>query len=124
MIVHIVRPNETIELIAKAYNLSVNEIISINPHFRSWENIAPGAKINLPNIPQYIQDDIDNVEPFIEDYYPTIDIEKIKKNVTVEKQEVEEEKKPKMKKINYNNYYYSYYKPYSYYNSYYPNKRK
>ena len=124
MKMHIVRPNERLIDISNKYNITIEEIKSANPHFRSWENIAPGAKINLPNIPQYIQDDIDNVEPFIEDYYPTIDIEKIKKNVTVEKQEVEEENKPKMKKLNYNNYYYSYYNPYNFYNRYYPNKRK
>ena len=61
MTVHIVKPNETIELIAKKYNLSVDEIISINPHFRSWEHLAPGAKLRIPEIPEYIQDEIDDI---------------------------------------------------------------
>ena len=55
MKIHIVRPNERLNDISNKYNITIEEIKSANPHFRSWENIAPGAKINLPNIPQYKQ---------------------------------------------------------------------
>lgn len=121
MIVHIVRPNETIELIAKAYNLSVNEIISINPHFRSWEHLAPGAKLRIPEIPEYIQDEIDEVDPFIEDYYPKINIDeiinKIPNEVKLEEQETKKENKDIKKNYSIKNpyYYYPYYGMYNYY---------
>ena len=124
MIYHIIKPGETIKLIANKYNLTENEIIRINPHFRSWENIAPGAKINLPNIPQYIHEELDNIEPFIEDYYPTIDIDKIK-HKEAEKTQVENViERPKMKKLTYNNHYYSYYYPYNIYSNFPRKKRK
>ena len=121
MTVHIVKPNETIELIAKKYNLSVDEIISINPHFRSWEHLAPGAKLRIPEIPEYIQDEIDDIDPFIEDYYPKINIEEIiNKNsfeLPTEEKEIKNEKKetkknyPKMNPY----YYYPYYGMYNYF---------
>ena len=99
MIIHIVRPNETIESIAKAYNLSVNEIISINPHFRSWEHLAPGAKLRIPEIPEYIQDEIDEVDPFIEDYYPKINIDEIINKIPNEpKRKNKKQKNPKTNK--------------------------
>ena len=124
MKIHVVRLNETIQDIGKKYNISQEEIKKANPHFRSWENIAPGAKINLPSIPEYLQEEIDNVEPFIEDYYPTIDIDTIKQVDNIEKEPIKEEIKPKMKKLNYNNMYSYYYNPYDYYRKFYSRNRK
>lgn len=124
MKVHIVKPNESLREISVKYNVSIEEIKSANPHFRSWENIAPGAKINLPNIPQYIHEELDNVEPFIEDYYPTIDIDKIKHKEVDELKEEKVIERPKMKKLNYNNHYYSYYYPYNIYSNFPRKKRK
>ena len=93
MIVHIVKPNETIDKISKQYNVSIDEIKSANAHFRSWEHLAPGAKIKLPEIPEHISDEIDLIEPFIEDYYPELTSEVFKeKNIDElkEKSEIEE----------------------------------
>ena len=84
MIIHIIRPNETIEDIAEKYNLTIDEVKRANAHFRSWDNLAPGARISLPEIPQHVIDEIDSVEPFIEDYYTTIDIDNLKKIKTEE----------------------------------------
>lgn len=122
MIVHIVKPNETIDKISKQYNVSIDEIKSANAHFRSWEHLAPGAKIKLPEIPEHISDEIDLIEPFIEDYYPELTSEVFKeKNIDElkEKSEIEEKlnasstSKTKMQK--YYKYPYFMYYGYPYY---------
>ena len=77
MIYHIIKPGETIKLIANKYKLTENEIIRINPHFRSWENLAPGAKLRIPEMSESVLDEIDELEPFIEDYYPKINLDEI-----------------------------------------------
>lgn len=73
---HIVRTNETIEKIALIYNLTINEIKNINTHVRSWSYLIPGTRLKLPPIPESINEEINDVEPFIEDYYPRIDLSK------------------------------------------------
>lgn len=70
---HIVRVNEKIEKIANLYNLTVDEIKKINTHIRDWNNLLPGTKLRLPEISDMLNDEINNVEPFIEEYYPKID---------------------------------------------------
>ena len=67
---HIVRMNETIDKIALTYNLTVDEIKDINKHIRNWNNLTPGLKLNLPPIPEIVKDDLNDIEPFIEEYYP------------------------------------------------------
>ena len=89
MIIHIVKPNETIEKIANQYNIKVDEIKSANTHFRSWEHLAPGAKLKLPEIPEYVSDEIDMIEPFIEDYYPEVEMEVFKNNEQLKEEEKE-----------------------------------
>lgn len=69
---HIVRMNETIDKIALTYNLTIEEIKNINQHIRSWDNLVAGTKLNLPSIPEIVKDDLNDVEPFIEDYYPKL----------------------------------------------------
>jgi len=120
MIYHIIKPGETIKLIANKYNLTENEIIRINPHFRSWENLAPGAKLRIPELSESVLDEIDEIEPFIEDYYPKINLEEILQKVNKEPEQNEESKnmineKPKkmVNKIN-SYYYYPYYPYYNY----------
>ena len=122
MIVHIVKPNETIDKISKQYNVSIDEIKSANAHFRSWEHLAPGAKIKLPEIPEHISDEIDLIEPFIEDYYPELTSEVFKeKNIDElkEKSEIEEKlnasSTPKTKMQKYYKYPYFMYYGYPYY---------
>lgn len=75
---HIVRTNERVSDIAQAYNLSTEEIISINNHIRSWDKLIPGTKLKLPAIPEQIRIELDDSEPFIEDYYPKIAVEELK----------------------------------------------
>lgn len=69
---HIVRMNEKIEKIANNYNLTVEEIKVLNQHISNWDNIIAGTKLILPNIPERIKDELNDVEPFIEEYYPKI----------------------------------------------------
>lgn len=100
---HIVRTNETIGAIALTYNFSIDEIKSINNHIRTWEKLIPGTKLRLPEIPEMLNNELTDVEPFIEDYYPKINFdinkpvedEEITEPVSVvhDKEEIEENKK-------------------------------
>ena len=73
---HIVRTNEKLESIAKLYNYTINEIKDLNRHITSWNNLIPGTRIKLPAIPDAIVEELNDTEPFIEDYYPKIDVAK------------------------------------------------
>ena len=121
MIYHIIKPGETIKLIANKYKLTENEIIRINPHFRSWENLAPGAKLRIPEMSEAVLDEIDELEPFIEDYYPKINLDEIiiNKEKDYEKpKEINPVVNDKTKKnINKTSpyYYYPYYPHYNYF---------
>ncbi len=133
---HIIRTGESIEKIAYGYNLDVEEITRINKHISNWQKLIPGTKIKLPEISNELSVEIDEVEPFIEDYYPKIELpieEEAKQgekenfvdeveDLKVEKEtEKELEKKPNKNKQQYINYY-PYYNPYAYgYNNYYMN---
>lgn len=147
---HIVRVNEKIERIALIYNLTVDEIIKINHHIQDWDHLIPGTKIRLPEIPEIVQTELDNTEPFIEEYYPKIDIESLqtkikqesfenvsqntesvsidkKEEKTLTPEEIEEmPKKPKPKIIypTYPPYYMNGYYPPYYPNGYYRSTRK
>ena len=121
MIYHIIKPGETIQLIANKYKLTENEIIRINPHFRSWENLAPGAKLRIPEMSESVLDEIDELEPFIEDYYPKINIDEIiinKEKDHEKPKEINQVVNDKTKKnINKTSsyYYYPYYPHYNYF---------
>lgn len=82
---HIVRVNEKIEKIALLYNLTVEEIINCNHHIKDWNHLIPGTKLRLPEIPEIVRNELDNTEPFIEEYYPQIDVQSIlSKNIQEE----------------------------------------
>lgn len=72
---HIVRVNETPEKIANLYHISIEEMVKINLHIKDWNNLIPGTKLRLPEISEMLQLELDNTEPFIEEYYPKIEIE-------------------------------------------------
>ena len=117
---HIVRMNEKIEKIAHNYNLTVDEIKVLNQHISNWDNIIAGSKLILPNIPERIKDELNDIEPFIEDYYPKISDMKFNK---IEEEEIKDNNEDVLpsqenKTSSTNNYK----KPtsYKYYNSYYP----
>lgn len=80
MNIHIVRVNEKIERIALLYNLTIDEIIKINQHVKDWNHLIPGTKLRLPEIPEIVRTELDNTEPFIEEYYPKIDVQTILDN--------------------------------------------
>lgn len=113
---HIVRTNETLKDIGLIYNIDIDEIKEANKHIRIWDNLSPGLKIKLPEIPESLALELDDVEPFIEDYYPKLDIllkDKIfKKEEPIIKEEVKVEPKNIPKPIKYQPYYY--YPPYGY----------
>ena len=115
MLNHIVRVNENVERISQIYNLSVEEIKKINTHIRDWNNLIPGTKIRLPEISEQINNEIDNVEPFIEEYYPRIKEESSIENNELKKDEQELLNKPQ--NLNKKKIYPSYLYNYQYYNN-------
>jgi hypothetical protein len=125
---HIVRTNETIEDISLIYNVDIDEIKENNKHIRIWDNLSPGLKIRLPEISESLAIEIDDVEPFIEDYYPKLSplnkgVEKVAEEVipvTVEQKE-QSLKSNTVKQFNYYPYYYN---PYFQYYRYYHRGRK
>ena len=72
MTFHIVRMNEKIEKIALNYQLDVDEIKSVNSYIRDWDHLIPGTKLKLPEISNALNLELDNSEPFIEEYYPKL----------------------------------------------------
>lgn len=69
---HIVRTTDTIDRIASIYNMTIQEIKNSNEHISDWRKLIPGTKIRLPAIPDHVRDELEDTEPFIEDYYPKI----------------------------------------------------
>lgn len=139
MTYHIVRMGETIDKIVAIYQVDLDEIKSINKYVRNWEHLIPGTKLRLPEIPESLNVELDNDEPFIEEYYPKIDInnyehfsknsqnitqelkEEVNKKENEENQETKEQKVIKQEMVIpeeeltppfYNNY--NYYPPYYY----------
>ena len=124
---HIIKAGETIKMIAKNYELLEDEIINNNRHITNWDKLIPGTRLKLPNISEKLADEIDEVEPFIEDYYPKLSPlykeEKIEEEVipvVVEKKEQSE----KDNTIKQYHYYPHYYNPYFQYYRYYYQRRK
>jgi hypothetical protein len=77
---HIVRTGESLEDILFLYNLTKDELVEDNRHIRVWEKLIPGTKLKIPSITESIEYEVNDMEPFIEDYYPklTSDVEKSK----------------------------------------------
>lgn len=122
---HIIKAGESIKMIAKNYELLEDEIINNNRHITNWDKLIPGTRLKLPNISEKLADEIDEVEPFIEDYYPRIEVpiqeEPIEETIEepISKTPTENNNKPKNKVPN--PYYYPYYmypNPYMYGNYY------
>ena len=74
MTFHIVRMNEKIDKIALNYQLDVDEIKAVNSYIKDWNHLIPGTKLRLPEISNMLNEEIDNYEPFIEEYYPKLSI--------------------------------------------------
>jgi|SRR5690554_5505282 len=71
---HIVRNGETVKKIAFLYSLEEEEIKKENKHIRVWERLVPGTKLKIPVITEAIDEDVTQMEPFVEDYYPKLNL--------------------------------------------------
>lgn len=72
MTFHIVRMDEKIEKIALNYQLDIDEIKEYNKYIKDWNHLIPGTKLRLPEISNVLNEELDNYEPFIEEYYPKL----------------------------------------------------
>lgn len=86
---HIVRNKETLEDILFIYNLTKDELIEQNKHIRVWDKLIPGTKLKIPPIPDAVDLEVSDIEPFVEDYYPSLSevMNEIDDNVILENQE-------------------------------------
>lgn len=146
---HIVKNGETIEKIMFIYSATKDELLEANKHIKNVDNLIPGTKLKIPIITKVVDDDMMNLDPFIEDYYEineelfdekeeTFDkkeelntIEEKEEINTIEKKEErdtiedkKEEEKTSTPKINYYPCYF--YNPYTnrYYVYYYPYQKR
>lgn len=148
---HVVRMNDSIKKIALLYNYDEDELIALNKHIIDFNNLIPGTKIRLPQISEATHIELNDVEPFIEDYFPRLnkekymnyqenpenvinnqekivnyqDIQETNNNNNIEEKKViKKEEKNKKTNTLYNPYYYNPY--YQYYYPYYnyPRKKK
>ncbi len=69
MIVHIIKENQTLKMISESYNVSKNDIITNNKHISDWKNLKAGMKIYIPLLNENVISELEESEPFIEDYY-------------------------------------------------------
>ena len=67
---HIVENGERVKDILFLYSLNIDELKECNRHIKFWDKLIPGTKIKIPVIPESVDNDIMEMEPFIEDYYP------------------------------------------------------
>ncbi len=67
---HIVRDGETLEDIMFLYSITEDELKEDNRHIRKWDRLIPGTKLKISVITNSDDEDIMQMEPFIEDYYP------------------------------------------------------
>lgn len=72
---HIVCEGETLKKIAFLYGLNEEELQKENKHIRVWERLIPGTKLKIPTISEAIDQDINSMEPFVEDYYPKLKLD-------------------------------------------------
>ena len=82
---HIVGNGESIDDILNGYDITFDELKNENKHIRIWNNLIPGTKLKIPVLTEAIVEEINEIEPFIEDYYPKIKVEE-EEYTLVEKQ--------------------------------------
>ena len=70
MIFHIIKQNESVKDLMFKYGLDKSEIASSNQHVSNWDMLVPGIKLKIPIVNERLVEHLDDVEPFIEDYYP------------------------------------------------------
>lgn len=92
---HIVRNRETLEDILYIYNLKKDELIENNKHIRVWDKLIPGTKLKIPSIPDAVDMEVTDMEPFVEDYYPTLtedNVQEVSLKVENDYQEIDDKK--------------------------------
>lgn len=87
---HIVRTGETVEDILFLYNLTKDELLEENRHIRVWDRLIPGTKLKIPPITEAIEEEVNEMEPFVEDYYPKLNDEHLEITEDVPFPEAEE----------------------------------
>lgn len=88
---HIVGNGENVDDILKGYDITLDELKNENKHIRMWNYLIPGTKLKIPVLTESIIEDINEIEPFIEDYYPKIKVEEEYQIIADEEGNVEED---------------------------------
>lgn len=91
MTYHIVRMNETLQKIALSYQLDEDEVKEENKYIKDWNHLIPGTKLRLPEISTALNEELDNEDPFLEEYYPKLNYEnyKIKQSDEIKEEFIE-----------------------------------
>lgn len=71
MLFHVVQQGEKIEDIAKVYDITLEELREFNQHISDLKSVIPGMKLRIPNYSVESISEIEEITPFVEDYYPT-----------------------------------------------------
>ncbi len=125
MIIHIVRNNESINEILDNYHLTIDDLRTNNLHVTDFKNIQCGTKLKIPFLSEENKQILKKSEPFIQDYYPTVEkygfetkedktVETIEKTVEVKEEVPKKTPTPGIRYVNppqrpvypYNNWYY------------------
>ncbi|ERJ12759.1 LysM peptidoglycan-binding domain-containing protein [Haloplasma contractile] len=73
MKIHIVQVNDTIDRIAKKYDVDVEDIKKHNRQINNFKSIAPGMKLKIPVLTQTVEEELIDNSPSVESYYPSLD---------------------------------------------------
>lgn len=71
---HIVGNGESIRDILDGYEITFEELKNENKHIRVWNQLIPGTKLKIPVLTEALVEELNEIEPFIEDYYPKIQL--------------------------------------------------
>ncbi len=88
---HIVGNGESVDDILRGYDISIDELKNENKHIRIWNYLIPGTKLKIPVLTESILEELHEVEPFIEDYYPKLKVEEEQYQLIDEKELKEEQ---------------------------------
>lgn len=89
---YVVRPDDTLFLIAKEFNVPLAQLISANPHITNPNMIRPGQTIIIPDlipIPNQLLTIETNAEEIIEDIYAR-DLQSVRNKIEVIKMNMQE----------------------------------
>lgn len=87
---HIVGNGESIKDILDGYEITIEELKNENKHIRNWNYLIPGTKLKIPVLTEALVEELNEIEPFIEDYYPKIKLPEEEYSLIDEQQYFEE----------------------------------